>query len=159
MSGLAFLALASAQLLPSALAAAKESAKKAADTFMFGGDKWRTVYDDMRKKAYYYNFRTGQSTWSDPRKAAEEDAHRWMVLIVIMLPFVLCFAAGAAYLVYVRVNHPDVLKGPKKPTKSGYTHSLAKAAKASKGKGPKQDEAAAAAAAAPADAAAAKKDN
>lgn len=45
---------------------------------------------------------------------AASSSETFTTFLVFLLPFLLLVAAGGAYLTYIRIVHPDVLKPPKK---------------------------------------------
>lgn len=123
MRAIAFLFFLSATL------AAEERARKTLE-FQLDGTTWRALQTETGQ-AYYVNSNTGQSQWNDPRRVAASGQETLTTFLIFMLPFLLMAVAGGAYLMYIRMAHPDVLKTPKK-AKAKHVHSLAQAAKKSK---------------------------
>uniref|UniRef100_A0A7S0S3L8 WW domain-containing protein n=1 Tax=Chlamydomonas leiostraca TaxID=1034604 RepID=A0A7S0S3L8_9CHLO len=104
--------------------AAKDKDKKKGDRellekFSVGDELWSAHRDGRNARVYYYNARTGLSQWEDPRK--DPAADRAMAFGLMMLPFGFMLLAGATYIIYMKVYHPEklklLIKGP--PKKKG----------------------------------------
>ncbi|KAG2444289.1 hypothetical protein HXX76_001046 [Chlamydomonas incerta] len=81
--------------------------------FIHEGKHW-TVHKTSEGRAFFYNVESGATQWTDPRVEQMTPHQRMIVIAMFATPFVLMIAGGAAYILWVRSKHPELLKGPKK---------------------------------------------
>ncbi|KAG2425752.1 hypothetical protein HYH02_014968 [Chlamydomonas schloesseri] len=81
--------------------------------FIHEGKHW-TVHKTPEGRAFFYNVESGATQWTDPRVVDLTPQQRMMVFAMFATPFALMLAGGAAYILWVRSKHPELLKGPKK---------------------------------------------
>ncbi|PNW88005.1 hypothetical protein CHLRE_01g010450v5 [Chlamydomonas reinhardtii] len=81
--------------------------------FIHEGKHW-TVHKTSEGRAFFYNVESGATQWTDPRVEQMTPQQRIVVIAMFATPFVLMIAGGAAYILWVRSKHPELLKGPKK---------------------------------------------
>ncbi|KAG1659435.1 hypothetical protein FOA52_001106 [Chlamydomonas sp. UWO 241] len=106
-----------AAALGAALLAVAEAAKKSSSSiqeeFSLDGDMWRQLYSPERKAPYFYNIRTGDTQWGDPRQG-DGSEKTLFTSFILFLPFVVLIVCGGAYLLYVKIKHPEWMAAPKK---------------------------------------------
>mmetsp|Transcript_39922 Transcript_39922/g.118877 ORF Transcript_39922/g.118877 Transcript_39922/m.118877 type:complete len:122 (+) Transcript_39922:125-490(+) len=93
--------------------AAQKSSGAIQQEFSLNGKLWRQLYNAERQAPYFYNVETAEAQWNDPRKG-DGTEKTWLASLVLFAPFIVVFLMGAAYLLYIKIHHPDFLQPPKK---------------------------------------------